>query len=189
MKTGTKADLARFLGVSTPMISKHSRKGVFNDCYLEDGKTLDFSKAIDAIKKSKSRASIKEMPEIKEEEQKKSINIPKSARNLELDNKENNNELENLLENAVTSSQKVMVAKDFWAGKINEQKFLKEQRELITLTEAKGVIEVMFSPLSRKLDDIHMDLKSRFPDVPMEAVEWLNEYVNDIKKSVSSHKW
>lgn len=74
-------------------------------------------------------------------------------------------------------------------AKIAEVTYKEKVGELITLDSAKGIIEVMFSPLSRKLDDVHIDLKSRYPDIPLEAIEWLSDYINNIKKSVSEHKW
>ena len=74
-------------------------------------------------------------------------------------------------------------------AKLAEVTYKERIGELITIEDAKGIIEIMFSPLSRKLDDLHIDLKSRYPNIEMEAIEWLSDYVNDIKKSVSEHKW
>lgn len=79
--------------------------------------------------------------------------------------------------------------KEAFNAKLAEVAYKQKIGELISIEKAKGVVDVMFNPLSRKLDDLHIDLKSRFPDIQMEAIDWLSEYINDIKKSVENYKW
>jgi len=79
--------------------------------------------------------------------------------------------------------------REAYNAKLAEVAYKEKIGELITIEKAKGVIEVMFSPLSQKLDDVHIDLKSRFPEIPMEAINWLNNYINTIKKSVNEYEW
>jgi len=79
--------------------------------------------------------------------------------------------------------------KEAFNAKLAEVSYKEKMKILIPLVDAKGAVEIMFSPLSRKLDDLHIDLKSRFPDIPLDAIEWLGDYVNEIKKSVSNYDW
>lgn len=164
---------------------KYKNNGVFKNCYVDgtDQKKLYLEKSIKAISKAKVRLTHLDY----KSKGKKSLS--QKVKGTELDTTANNQELTNLLLDTDNAMQKVTITKDYWLGKINQQKFLKEEGELITVDSAKGAIEIMFTPLSRKLDDIHIDLKSRYPDIPLEAIEWLGNYVNDIKKSVSEHKW
>ena len=66
-------------------------------------------------------------------------NIPKRSKKDILENNlynnENLDELNSLLLTASTSSQKVQIIKDFWTGKINEQKFLEGEKLLMPKEE------------------------------------------------------
>ena len=86
-------------------------------------------------------------------------------------------------------SKRVQIIKDYWTGKIQNQKFLKEKGELIPLNEAKAVIEMIYHPFSKKLDNFHVDIKARFPDIQIEAIEWVQNEINDMKKSVQEYAW
>ena len=79
--------------------------------------------------------------------------------------------------------------KDYWAGKIQRQKFLKEKGELITVNDSKASVEAIYHPMSKKLDNIHIELKARYPEVSIEAIDWLAGETNNIKKSVQEYAW
>lgn len=153
----TKTALAQANGVSAAYISKLVKKGVFDSC-LEQGKLLrdlalqtyleikdpsresqreaNRAKKISHVKKTTIKNIKKEIIEVASEaieEFEKDINIhtQKVITDSELYNQDNLEELKTLLSEAKTSSQKVQIIKDFWTGKINEQKFLEGEKLLI----------------------------------------------------------
>ena len=154
----TKTALAQANGVSAAYISKLVKKGVFNSC-LEDGKLLrdlalqtyleikdptrdsqreaNRNMKISPREKNKKEkvAKAEAAEEIKSDLDELENNIPKRSKKEILENNlynnENLDELNSLLLTASTSSQKVQIIKDFWTGKINEQKFLEGEKLLI----------------------------------------------------------
>ena len=146
----TKTALAQANGVSAAYISKLVKKGVFNSC-LEDGKLLrdlalqtyleikdptrDSQREANRTKKishgKKLNLKNKEVEEINELDNNISNHTQKIVFDTDLYNQENLKELDTLLLNAKSSSQKVQIIKDFWTGKINEQKFLEGEKLLI----------------------------------------------------------
>ena len=158
----TKTALAQANGVSAAYISKLVKKGVFNSC-LEDGKLLrdlalqTYLEIKDPTRNSQREANrnMKISPreknkkekvakaeaaeEIKSDLDELENNIPKRSKKDILENNlynnENLDELNGLLLTASTSSQKVQIIKDFWTGKINEQKFLEGEKLLMPKEE------------------------------------------------------
>lgn len=158
----TKTALAQANGVSAAYISKLVKKGVFNSC-LEDGKLLrdlalqtyleikdptrdsqreaNRNMKISPREKNKKEKVAKEeaAEEIKSDLDELENNIPKRSKKEILENNlynnENLDELNGLLLTASTSSQKVQIIKDFWTGKINEQKFLEGEKLLMPKEE------------------------------------------------------
>ncbi len=158
----TKTALAQANGVSAAYISKLVKKGVFNSC-LEDGKLLrdlalqtyleikdptrdsqreaNRNMKISPREKNKKEkiAKAEAAEEIKSDLDELENNIPKRSKKdiLENDlyNNENLDELNSLLLTASTSSRKVQIRKDFWTGKINEQKFLEGEKLLMPKEE------------------------------------------------------
>ena len=146
----TKTALAQANGVSAAYISKLVKKGVFNSC-LEDGKLLrdlalqtyleikdptrDSQREANRTKKishgKKLNLKNKEVEEINELDNNISNHTQKIVFDTDLYNQENLKELDTLLLNAKTSSQKVQIIKDFWTGKSYEQKFLEGEKLLI----------------------------------------------------------
>ncbi len=158
----TKTALAQANGVSAAYISKLVKKGVFNSC-LEDGKLLrdlalqtyleikdptrdsqreaNRNMKISPREKNKKEkvAKAEAAEEIKSDLDELENNIPKKSKKEILENNlynnENLDELNDLLLTASTSSQKVQIIKDFWTGKINEQKFLEGEKLLMPKEE------------------------------------------------------
>lgn len=158
----TKTALAQANGVSAAYISKLVKKGVFNSC-LEDGKLLrdlalqtyleikdptrdsqreaNRNMKISPREKNKKEkvAKAEAAEEIKSDLDELENNIPKKSKKEILENNLYNNdnldELNGLLLTASTSSQKVQIIKDFWTGKINEQKFLEGEKLLMPKEE------------------------------------------------------
>ena len=125
----TQKELAAFCGCEQPYIAKLKKKGLFTQC-LENGKFLR-AKATEIAKiyedtKDPSRdnqraanksSKISPATNINREIQ---INTSDSIKQTELYNQDNLTDLEALLSVTNTSSQKVQIIKDFWAGKINQ---------------------------------------------------------------------
>lgn len=158
----TKTALAQANGVSAAYISKLVKKGVFNSC-LEDGKLLrdlalqTYLEIKDPTRDSQREANRNMKISPREKNKKEKVakaeaaeeinsdldelenNIPKRSKKDILENNlynnENLDELNGLLLTASTSSQKVQIIKDFWTGKINEQKFLEGEKLLMPKEE------------------------------------------------------
>ena len=158
----TKTALAQANGVSAAYISKLVKKGVFDSC-LEQGKLLrdlalqtyleikdptrdsqreaNRNMKISPREKNKKEkvAKAEAAEEIKSDLDELENNIPKRSKKEILENNlynnENLDELNGLLLTASTSSQKVQIIKDFWTGKINEQKFLEGEKLLMPKEE------------------------------------------------------
>ncbi len=175
-----KAELAKHLGVSPPMVSKYVKSGILDKCFTPNGKKIYLEKAVRAIALSKKRdttqiVNVATPNEIKEDEQ--------------IFNEESNGELEALLADAQSPSQKVQIIKDFWTGKINRQKFLEAEGELISVQDAKAAIDAILTPLNKYLDDMGNNLKNHFPDLNDDVIEWIDESNNRQKEQLRVKEW
>ncbi len=79
--------------------------------------------------------------------------------------------------------------REAFMAKIAELTYKEKAGLLISVDDAKAIVEKAYTPLSVKLNNLHVDLKSRYPDTSMEAIEWIETHINDIKKSISSKSW
>ncbi|MCD6432951.1 MAG: hypothetical protein J7L21_02825 [Sulfurimonas sp.] len=174
-----KGELAKHIGKSAAIVSRLINNGIMNDCFTPSGKKIYLEKALKAITLAKGNDYLG--LEI--------ITNDKIKNNSSVYNAESITELEDLLRLEKSPSRKIEMMDKFWAYKIKKQKFKQEEGELITVDDAKATIEVLFSPLDRKLNDLHIDLKSRFAEIPIDAIEWLSDYINDMKKSISEYEW
>lgn len=138
----SQVELAEANGVSKQAINQLVRKGIFDNCkegkkllrdcalktYLENkDPTRDNQREAnqkDKISPAKKTPVKKVIPEIED-------NTNANIKDTKLYNQENLADLETLLMGAVTSAQKVNVIKDFWTGKINQQKYLEGEKLLI----------------------------------------------------------
>ena len=93
-------------------------------------------------------------------------------------------ELRKLLKDVSDPLKRVKISKEFWASKRQEISYQLEASEVITVSDAKVVVEMILTPLNTKLDDLPMSLRNRFDTVPTEAIEWLSFYINDMKLEV-----
>jgi hypothetical protein len=147
----TKSELARANGVSPAYISKLFKAGNFTKCM--DGKKIKRDCALkiyleikdptrDSQREANRSAKIspaKKTATKKDELKKVSTAVEdeiskvttKNIKDSELYNQDNLAELELLLVSATTGNQKVQIIKDFWTGKINQQKFLEGEKLLI----------------------------------------------------------
>lgn len=102
---------------------------------------------------------------------------------------ENLKELEEYLKEAKSVSQKVQIIKDFWTGKINKQKYLEGEKELIPMVAVKKAIDLLLTPLNHYLNDQANNLKNHFPELPNEVMEWLGEENNRQKQQLRGYDW
>lgn len=175
-----KAELAKHLGVSSPMVSKYVRAGILDKCFTPNGKKIYLEKALKAIALSRKKDTNKIVNVITPEDVKE---------NKQIFNEESNIELEALLADAQSPSQKVQIVKDFWVGKINRQKFLEAEGELISVQDAKAAIDAILTPLNKYLDDMGNNLKNHFPDLDDEVIEWIDETNNRQKEQLRIKEW
>ncbi len=61
-----------------------------------------------------------------------------------------------------------------------------KERGLISISDAKAAIEIVFSPINHGLDNIPFELKSKFPTVSDEVIQWLLDRNNQIKIDVQN---
>ncbi len=128
-------ELADFFGVKQPYISKLAKKGVFAYCY--EGKKLLRDKAILAY--TNNLNSDKSSPGgITSDDSDIAINIHtnESIMKQEVYTNKNINELKDLLKSTQLSpGQTVTIIKDFWNGKLSEQKYLEKQGTLVSIED------------------------------------------------------
>jgi len=102
---------------------------------------------------------------------------------------ENLKELEEYLREAKSVSQKVQIIKDYWTGKINKQKYLEGEKQLIPMLDVKKAIDLLLTPLNHYLNDQANNLKNHFPEVPTEVIEWLSDENNRQKEQLRGYVW
>ncbi len=175
-----KSQLAEHLGIKPSMITKHVKSGTLDKCFTANGKKIYLEKAVEAIALARKRDT------------KKTVNdtIPEDIEDdKSIFNEESTAELQSLLRAAKSPSQKVQIIKDFWLGKINRQKFLESEGELIPVSDAKAAVEKLLSPLNQYLDDQANNIKNHFPDLSEEVVKWIIEENNRQKEQLREQQW
>ncbi|WP_294964534.1 hypothetical protein [Sulfurimonas sp.] len=144
----SQVELAEANGVSKQAINQLVKKGIFAKCfegkrlvrdcalktYLENKdpsrdnqREANQKDKISPAKKSvvkKNLTTEKVIPEIEKA-------TSKNIKDSDLYNQDNLDELKDLLLTASTGNQKVQIIKDFWTGKINQQKYLEGEKLLI----------------------------------------------------------
>lgn len=160
----------------------YKKNGTLKNCYVpnSNNKKLYLEKVREATAKSKSRPT-----HLDNQEKQKSKGSSKKTLDSDVDTIENREELEDLLLDAQNSMQKVTITKDFWLGKINQQKFLKEDGELVSVDSVKAILDDIGIPLAKAMDDLPFAYASRF-DMSDEAMEWMQAHINEIKMDFSN---
>ncbi len=182
MKVGKLSSGGKFL-------SRKSKPFEANEKLKQDEKEALLSLEGEIETTKMSDEELKEIAERQMEERKKRAEEQKEEdvhEELTLDLPE---ELSSMLAEVEDPSKRMQMIKDFWTGKIQRQKFMREKRELIHLNDAKAVIEILFHPISKKLDNFHVDMKARFPEMSVDALEWVAAEINAIKRSVQEYQW
>jgi hypothetical protein len=115
--------------------------------------------------------------------------IEQTAKDTGVYTPQNNYELDALIQGELTPYQKTQIIKDFWAGKINEQKYLKEQGELVSreeiITEGVRLVKAFrdrmlalptkVAPLVIGMDDIDV-IKAILDKYVYESLEELSRF-------------
>lgn len=174
-----KSELAKQLGVSSPMVTKYVKSGVLDECFTPSGKKLYLEKAMQAIAMSKKRGSDEPAEETELDKAMSSVVFTE----------ESQGELSALLLLAKSPSQKVSITKDFWLGKLNRQKFLEAEGELISVADAKAAIETILVPLNQYLNDQGNHLKNNFPSLTNEVLSWIDDENNRQKEQLQAKQW
>jgi len=174
----TKGQLARELGVSAPYISKIVKQGKLDECFTPDGKKLYLVKSIKAYQKSLTMN--------KRGNDQKGKRIP--PKDDTIYNQANVEELDALLEDEPAALKRVQIVNHFWAGKTKRLKFFEAEGELIPVDDAKAALDALFSPINTELGTLPILLKAHFREVPQDAVEWLSNQIDNIKRK-SESKW
>ena len=177
LKKVTKSELAREIGKTPQYISKLVRQGLFDKCMTPDGKKIYLNRALETLSKGR-----------KGKFDHKVITPSDVKNNEQIYNVDSVEALDLLLQDAQSPSQKVQITKDFWMGKINRQKFLQQEGELIPISDAKAIFERISTPFNQAINDLPFDLKARFTDVNDDAIEWLIGHVNEIKLNFQDMK-
>ena len=135
----SQVELAEANGVSKQAINQLVKKGIFAKCFegrklLRDCALKTYLENKDPSRDNQREANQKDKISPAKKTVKKEIEqatTKKIKDDVELYNKDNLEELEILLSSANTGNQKVQIIKDFWAGKINQQKFSEGEKLLI----------------------------------------------------------
>jgi len=146
-------ELADFFEVKQPYISKLAKKGIFAYCY--DGKKLLRDKAIYAYMNNQKTVKNSPGEKLSEDISDIEINVHTSevVMKKEVYSNENMKELKDLIESAkLTPGQRVTIIKEFWNGKLSEQKYLENQKQLISVDQVvKDVQKILLASRSKFL--------------------------------------
>jgi len=61
-----------------------------------------------------------------------------------------------------------------------------KEKQLMYIDEFKATLEIVLGPLNQSLDDFAFNLKSQFPDISDEAIQWVLNRTNQIKVDVQN---
>ena len=100
---------------------------------------------------------------------------PRDVKNdEELYNPKNLEQLNKLLQDTDTPMIEVSVIDTFWAGKIKELKYKENNRELIPMHEALGVMQIAITNFKSKMYEIPHQLKAQYPDASSDMIDELH---------------
>ena len=183
-KLVNQSQLAKELGVTRGYISQLVKAGRFDTCFDPTGKKIMLKKALVKystelqIHRKKSKKLPKEYKPTKKE--------PKI--DSKIYNTDNKAELAALIGSAESPMHKINIESTFWQAKTRRLSFMEAEGELIPLADAKAAVEEIFTPINTKFNDMPVQFKAHFPEVSTEAVEWLDNFVNEVKVA-SEAEW
>jgi len=79
--------------------------------------------------------------------------------------------------------------REAFMAKIAELTYKEKTGELMSVQHAKEVLEEYMIPFNHFLNDIPIQLKNQYPEIPTEAINWITEKINNQKRSYESHPW
>ncbi len=185
----SQSQLAKELNVSRQYINRLVKKGIFAECL--EGKKLRLEcakKAYEASRKIFTRDA--KFEQAKQEAIKKTPQAIKQDR--ELFNAQNVEELAELLVDVFNPSQKVQIIKEYWAGKLNEIKFLKESGKLVEKSEVENELYEVALAIREKLLNIPMrvanDLAGKSDEFEIRQIleDEIREALEDLSRSLKN---
>ena len=181
MELITQTELAKRINKTRQYISKLVKKGVFDKCF--EGKKIKYECAVKAlngnIKDFKKTTPIKEF--IKQ-------NTPKE---FQTKINEYQGELELLLIDVENPSQKVQIIKDFWIGKLNQQKYEVEKQKYFSKDEIKEQVQKIAVIVKQRLFNIPIKVaplcyQKEVNEIKEIVYDAINEAVEDLQRL---NKW
>lgn len=164
----TRAEFARHIGVNKSTVTRWISKGILDSCLTADDK-IDVQLAKAILENIKTQAkSLKQQPSIPTND--KEYNAILSDSNLP----------------QITKAQ---IAKTYWQAKNAELTYKEKRKELVHIDTVKGMLEEMLQPLNRFLDDLPHKTKTKFPEIPNDAILWLEEEIQKQKKRIGEYRW
>jgi len=150
----TQSEFSRKIGVTRQAVSKMAKIGEL--VLTKDGK-INYSESCHRLKKFGKLDS-----------NNKSINSKEAQRE----------DKENKVEGATDWRLKLIEEKALTA-ELNRRKL---EGILIEVSEAKRRADEFISPISRKMDNLAYDFKSKFPLADSDMIKYIQNYTNDIKE-------
>jgi len=196
-------EYAKKIGMSKQYVNKLVRLGVI----ILEGRKVNVSQADKAIEEHKDPTRDAQREANADARVDDTLfaprNIPESsiATMSDEDRKKYDEDLRVKLNNLQSEAEKQGIddlpdlegsAKEWNTYKIKEQgltyaiKRKQLARELISISEAKGVLEIFLTPLSQAMEDLPYKLKAKFPDIENSAIEWLIDYTNSVKEETQN---
>ncbi len=193
-KMVTQSELARYVSVSYVTIYRYIKAGIFDNCFTPTGKRIYLDCALKAYH-AKQRTRPKHMPKHKELhaaqlEEDFAKQTKEAEKELEeaIYNTDSEAELLKLLINVEDPYTRTRITTQFWDGKAKRLKFLEAEGELIPLDDAKRAVDAVLVPFNKDLDDLPVQFKGHYPEVPQEGIEWLFSQIDAIKRK-SAVRW
>ena len=171
----TRSEFARYMKVNASSVTKWVNSGKIT---LNENGYIDSEKAKKQLATTRTKA-----PKIKDEQIEKatktSTNIPKDEKALKI----------LLSDPHLAPITKAQIIKLFWQGREAKLSYLEKRKELVHLSNVREMLENMLQPLNRFLDDLPHLMRTRYPDTPPEAIDWLENEIQLQKKALKNYKW
>ena len=76
---------------------------------------------------------------------------------------------------------KARTHKEAFRAKLAELEYKEKMGQLAPVSLLEDIMDQKFAPISKAMDNLASTLKAMFPDTPDDAIEWLQEEINNIK--------
>jgi len=184
-------EFVNIVGASESTLRKYNKEGLL---VLVDEHTLYQIKVTETIKKLQDAGKLDLNNKVRRAKtartkKHKPMEITEKEVKSYMDTADLPDDLKELIDGASSTKDMAQIINFYWTGKKSRQQFEASRGDLIPIQDAKAVIEMLFVPIDKRLNDIHIDLKNRYPDTHPDAIDWLSGQINDIKGSIQDYKW